>query len=151
MLDLTLYTISTCTCVQLIQSVVTRKCKIYLSKFVYYTIVELPPFLFAENHRTQSQHDDALILKLFAFQFANSYASCIYIAFFRGVSAFALCLIWITKMINVSVLFLMFELFWIVTFRCDWISYNTHNLNLFVMFSVHVHVWWVAEAEAVYR
>ncbi|KAJ8310954.1 hypothetical protein KUTeg_011493 [Tegillarca granosa] len=36
------------------------------------------------NHRTQSQYDDALIIKLFAFQFANSYSSCIYIAFFRG-------------------------------------------------------------------
>ena len=39
-----------------------------------------------ENHRTQTAYDDALIIKLFAFQFANSYASCFYIAFFRGVS-----------------------------------------------------------------
>ena len=39
----------------------------------------------AENHRTQTQYDDALIIKLFAFQFANSYASLFYIAFFRGV------------------------------------------------------------------
>lgn len=39
-----------------------------------------------ENHRTQSQYDDALIVKLFAFQFANSYSSLIYIAFFRGVA-----------------------------------------------------------------
>ncbi|KAL5011379.1 hypothetical protein ScPMuIL_009930 [Solemya velum] len=37
-----------------------------------------------ENHRTQTQFDDALIVKLFAFQFANSYASCFYIAFFQG-------------------------------------------------------------------
>ncbi|KAL5011371.1 hypothetical protein ScPMuIL_009922 [Solemya velum] len=37
-----------------------------------------------ENHRTQTQYDDALIIKLFAFQFANNYASCFYIAFFRG-------------------------------------------------------------------
>ncbi|KAL4230087.1 hypothetical protein ACF0H5_010472 [Mactra antiquata] len=37
-----------------------------------------------ENHRTQTQFNDALIIKLFAFSFANSYASCFYIAFFRG-------------------------------------------------------------------
>ncbi|XP_048774144.2 anoctamin-4-like isoform X2 [Ostrea edulis] len=37
-----------------------------------------------ENHRTQTQYDDALITKMFAFQFVNSYASCFYIAFFRG-------------------------------------------------------------------
>jgi hypothetical protein len=41
---------------------------------------------FTENHRTQTSHDDALIVKLFAFQFVNSYASLYYIAFFRGVS-----------------------------------------------------------------
>ncbi|XP_045204695.2 anoctamin-4-like isoform X2 [Mercenaria mercenaria] len=37
-----------------------------------------------ENHRTQTQYNDALIIKLFAFSFANTYASCFYIAFFRG-------------------------------------------------------------------
>ncbi|KAL3878156.1 hypothetical protein ACJMK2_030526, partial [Sinanodonta woodiana] len=37
-----------------------------------------------ENFRTQTQFNDALIMKLFAFQFANSYASCFYVAFFRG-------------------------------------------------------------------
>ncbi|XP_055959025.1 anoctamin-4 isoform X2 [Patella vulgata] len=37
-----------------------------------------------ENHRTQTSYDDSLIIKLFAFQFVNSYASCFYIAFFRG-------------------------------------------------------------------
>nr|XP_022325216.1 anoctamin-4-like isoform X1 [Crassostrea virginica]XP_022325218.1 anoctamin-4-like isoform X1 [Crassostrea virginica]XP_022325219.1 anoctamin-4-like isoform X1 [Crassostrea virginica] len=37
-----------------------------------------------ENHRTQTQYDDALVTKMFAFQFVNSYASCFYIAFFRG-------------------------------------------------------------------
>ena len=31
-------------------------------------------------------YDDALIIKLFAFQFVNSYTSCFYIAFFRGVN-----------------------------------------------------------------
>ncbi|XP_046553360.1 anoctamin-4-like [Haliotis rubra] len=29
-----------------------------------------------ENHKSQSKHDDALIMKLFAFEFANSYSSC---------------------------------------------------------------------------
>ncbi|XP_062567716.1 anoctamin-4-like [Saccostrea cucullata] len=37
-----------------------------------------------ENHRTQTRYDDALVTKMFAFQFVNSYASCFYIAFFRG-------------------------------------------------------------------
>ncbi|XP_064636071.1 anoctamin-7-like isoform X3 [Lineus longissimus] len=37
-----------------------------------------------ENHRTKTSYDNALIIKLFAFSFANSYASCFYIAFFRG-------------------------------------------------------------------
>ncbi|XP_043547893.1 anoctamin-7-like [Chiloscyllium plagiosum] len=36
-----------------------------------------------ENHRTQTNYNDALILKLFAFHFANSYASLFYIAFLR--------------------------------------------------------------------
>lgn len=36
-----------------------------------------------ENHRTQTQYDDSLILKLFGFQFVNSYSSLYYIAFFR--------------------------------------------------------------------
>ncbi|PAA53559.1 hypothetical protein BOX15_Mlig000472g1, partial [Macrostomum lignano] len=41
-----------------------------------------------ENHRTQTEYDNALILKLFAFQFANSYSSLFYIAFFRGDNLF---------------------------------------------------------------
>ncbi|XP_070552213.1 anoctamin-7-like [Ptychodera flava] len=36
-----------------------------------------------ENHRTQTSYDDALIIKIFAFQFVNSYVSLYYIAFFR--------------------------------------------------------------------
>ncbi|XP_059820162.1 anoctamin-7-like [Hypanus sabinus] len=36
-----------------------------------------------ENHRTQTEYNDALILKLFAFQFANSYSPLFYIAFLR--------------------------------------------------------------------
>ncbi|XP_074650547.1 anoctamin-7-like isoform X3 [Tubulanus polymorphus] len=37
-----------------------------------------------ENHRTKTAYDDALIIKMFSFQFVNSYASCFYIAFFRS-------------------------------------------------------------------
>ncbi|EDV20574.1 uncharacterized protein TRIADDRAFT_60984 [Trichoplax adhaerens] len=36
-----------------------------------------------ENYRTQTEYDDSLILKTFAFQFVNSYTSLFYIAFFR--------------------------------------------------------------------
>ncbi|XP_062910977.1 anoctamin-7-like [Mobula hypostoma] len=36
-----------------------------------------------ENYRTQTNYNDALILKLFAFHFANSYSSLFYIAFLR--------------------------------------------------------------------
>lgn len=38
-----------------------------------------------ENHRTQAEYDDALILKTFAFQFLNNYWALIYIAYFREV------------------------------------------------------------------
>ena len=41
-----------------------------------------------ENHQTRTQYDDALVLKLFGFQFVNSYASLFYIAFFREVCSF---------------------------------------------------------------
>jgi hypothetical protein len=50
--------------------------------------VSIPSRLFihsSENHRTKTSYDNALIIKLFAFSFANSYSSCFYIAFFRGV------------------------------------------------------------------
>lgn len=38
-----------------------------------------------ENPRTQTDFEDALILKLFAFQFVNSYGSLFYLAFFRNI------------------------------------------------------------------
>ena len=38
-----------------------------------------------ENYRTQTQYDDSYIIKLFGFQFVNSYASLYYIAFFRDI------------------------------------------------------------------
>ena len=37
-----------------------------------------------ENHRTDSQYENSLILKSFCFQFVNSYTSFFYIAFFRA-------------------------------------------------------------------
>ena len=42
-------------------------------------------FVCLENHESRTKYDDALILKLFGFQFVNSYASLFYIAFFRQV------------------------------------------------------------------
>jgi len=36
-----------------------------------------------ENHRTDSDYEDALIVKTFAFQFVNSYVSLFYIAYFK--------------------------------------------------------------------
>lgn len=39
-----------------------------------------------ENYRTKTEYDDALIIKLFLFEFVNSYGSLFYMAFFRNVS-----------------------------------------------------------------
>lgn len=36
-----------------------------------------------ENHRTDTQYEDALIIKTFAFQFVNSYATLFYVAFVK--------------------------------------------------------------------
>eukprot|EP00042_Codosiga_hollandica_P018753 m.55709 g.55709 ORF g.55709 m.55709 type:complete len:749 (+) comp48907_c0_seq1:180-2426(+) len=36
-----------------------------------------------ENHKTQTEYNDHLIIKLFAFQFVNAFAALYYIAFFR--------------------------------------------------------------------
>jgi len=38
-----------------------------------------------ENHRTETEHEDALIIKTFLFQFANSYTALFYIAFIKGI------------------------------------------------------------------
>ncbi|XP_067933068.1 anoctamin-7-like [Watersipora subatra] len=51
-----------------------------LGKFYEVVAVKLTDW---ENHRTASAYRNALIIKLFAFQFANSYSSLYYIAFFR--------------------------------------------------------------------
>ena len=39
-----------------------------------------------ENHKTQEQYNDSLVLKIFAFQFVNSYNSLAYIAFVKTYS-----------------------------------------------------------------
>lgn len=36
-----------------------------------------------ENHRTDTAYEDNLIAKTFMFQFVNSYASLVYIAFIK--------------------------------------------------------------------
>ncbi len=36
-----------------------------------------------ENHRTQTEHDNRLIIKIFMFQFINSYTSLFYVGFFK--------------------------------------------------------------------
>merc|ERR1719502_12031 len=37
-----------------------------------------------ENHQTQTQYNDALIMKVFIFQFVNSYAAILFMAFLAG-------------------------------------------------------------------
>ncbi|KAM7291444.1 anoctamin-7 [Ixodes scapularis] len=51
-----------------------------LGKIYSYAAVRLTEW---ENHRTRSMYNDALVIKLFAFQFTNTYASLFYTAFFR--------------------------------------------------------------------
>ncbi|XP_033742863.1 anoctamin-4-like isoform X2 [Pecten maximus] len=64
-----------------VSSVLNTVSILILGKIYDYLAVKLTDW---ENHRTQTMYDDALIIKLFAFQFANNYASSFYIAFFRG-------------------------------------------------------------------
>ncbi len=45
--------------------------------------VSLLSFFRAENHQTQSDFENALILKLFAFQFVNNYSILFYLAVLR--------------------------------------------------------------------
>lgn len=40
-------------------------------------------YIFVENHRTDTEYENALITKLFLFNFVNSYSSLFYIAFFK--------------------------------------------------------------------
>ncbi|VDO07388.1 unnamed protein product [Rodentolepis nana] len=58
---------------------------IFILKFVYDKIaVRLTDM---ENHRTQSEYDDSLTLKLYLLQFVNFYSSIFYIAFIQGTTA----------------------------------------------------------------
>jgi threonine/homoserine/homoserine lactone efflux protein len=43
-----------------------------------------------ENHRTDTDYEDSLIVKLFVFQFINSYTSFFFLAFIAQVSSNAL-------------------------------------------------------------
>eukprot|EP00026_Physarum_polycephalum_P003265 Phypoly_transcript_03275.p1 GENE.Phypoly_transcript_03275~~Phypoly_transcript_03275.p1 ORF type:complete len:739 (+),score=105.38 Phypoly_transcript_03275:250-2466(+) len=51
-----------------------------LNKVYRYVAVKLNDW---ENHRTQSTYTDNLLIKIFLFQFVNSYTSLYYIAFFK--------------------------------------------------------------------
>ncbi|XP_060596933.1 anoctamin-4-like isoform X3 [Ruditapes philippinarum] len=55
---------------------------IFLLNFIYQRIAEALTEL--EQHRTESEWEDAFTFKMFLFQFVNYYASIIYIAFFKG-------------------------------------------------------------------
>ena len=47
-----------------------------------------------ENHRTKTEFEDSIILKLFAFEFVNSYGNLFYLAYFRNnVNQFSFYLI----------------------------------------------------------
>ncbi len=53
--------------------------QILLLNFIFNKIaVEINNF---ENHRTEKEYENALIVKVFTFEFINSYASLFYIAF----------------------------------------------------------------------
>lgn len=41
-------------------------------------------FFIVEMHRTQTEYEDNLTLKVFIFQFMNFFSSIFYIAFFKG-------------------------------------------------------------------
>ncbi|KAM7534107.1 hypothetical protein Aperf_G00000115486 [Anoplocephala perfoliata] len=58
---------------------------IFILKFIYDRIaVKLTDM---ENHRTQSEYDNSLTLKLYLLQFVNYYSSIFYIAFVQGTTA----------------------------------------------------------------
>ena len=64
-------------------SIVINTCLIMLFNFIYKKIaIALTKW---ENYRTKTEYEDALILKLFAFEFVNSYGSLFYLAYFRNI------------------------------------------------------------------
>ncbi|KAL5107123.1 hypothetical protein TcWFU_009406 [Taenia crassiceps] len=58
---------------------------IFILKLVYDRIAVVLTDM--ENHRTQSEYDDSLTLKLYLLQFVNFYSSIFYIAFIQGTTA----------------------------------------------------------------
>uniref|UniRef100_A0A183THG0 Anoctamin n=1 Tax=Schistocephalus solidus TaxID=70667 RepID=A0A183THG0_SCHSO len=58
---------------------------IFVLKLVYDRVAVVMTNL--ENHRTQSEYDDSLTLKLYLLQFVNYYSSIFYIAFIQGTTA----------------------------------------------------------------
>lgn len=68
----------------LVGSIVLNTAFILVFNLVYNWIaVQLTKW---ENHRTKTDYDDNLIVKLFAFEFVNSYGSLFYLAYFRNVN-----------------------------------------------------------------
>ncbi|XP_071950659.1 anoctamin-7-like isoform X2 [Antedon mediterranea] len=67
----------------LMSTILNSTCIMTLGKIYEYVAYKLTDW---ENHRTQTMYEDALIIKLFAFQFVNSYTSLFYIAFFRDLT-----------------------------------------------------------------
>lgn len=66
--------------------------------------MQLAVFLFIyfiEMHRTQSEFEDQLIIKVFVFQFVNFYSSIIYIAVFKGRWVYT-----VDILIHISVMFI---------------------------------------------
>ncbi|VDK32493.1 unnamed protein product [Taenia asiatica] len=58
---------------------------IFILKLVYDKIAVILTDM--ENHRTQSEYDDSLTLKLYLLQFVNFYSSIFYLAFIQGTTA----------------------------------------------------------------
>ena len=65
-----------------------------------------------ENHRTNSIHENNLVLKLFAFEFVNCYGNLFYIAFFRTVSSIVSCQAVISRK-RIFLDFISKRLFWL--------------------------------------
>lgn len=66
--------------------------QIQIFNIIYSKLVKILTDL--ENHKTQNQYEDSLILKTFAFQFVNSFNSLVYIAFIKcevGTSDSGVC------------------------------------------------------------
>ena len=65
-----------------------------VTNIIYFLSIQALNFLYShiatclneyENYRTHTEYEDALISKVFLFQFINSYAACFYIAFIKPI------------------------------------------------------------------